>query len=177
MQFFIGIVPPEEYKHSIMKFQQKWKNHRITNAVEPHLTLKAQGGLAPDKKWIDEIKKVCKTFPSFSVTISKPEFFGEDILYLSVKSPELLKLHETIIHVVSPSEELIKKYYELKDFIPHITLGKVYYGLSKNDLIEMKALAEKELSPYPTFKVSVVRIYAEVSPGKYKKYMDLQLKD
>lgn len=146
------------------------------DAVEPHLTLKAQGGLNPDKKWINELINVCERFSSFNVSISEPNFFGEDILYLRTASSELFKLHNKLLHAVSPSEDLIKKYFEGEDFIPHITLGKTYYGLSKKELKDMKDLAEKELSPYPTFKVSYIRIYAETTPGKYIKYLDIQLK-
>ncbi|EIM07207.1 hypothetical protein A1A1_06987 [Planococcus antarcticus DSM 14505] len=176
MQFFIGIVPPEEYKSRIIEFQQKWKNHNIVDAVEPHITLKAQGGLTPDENWINRITEVCKNFPTFNVSINEPKFFGEDILYLSAESSELFKLHNEIVRAVSPSKDLIMKYFELEDFTPHITLGKTYYGLSKIELKDMEELIEKELGPYPTFKVSYVRIYAETSSRKYKKYLDIQLK-
>lgn len=46
-EYFIGIVPPKEYLKRIELFQTKWMNHL---GVEPHITLKAQGGLTPDKR-------------------------------------------------------------------------------------------------------------------------------
>ncbi|MBN8191814.1 hypothetical protein JI667_06580 [Bacillus sp. NTK074B] len=45
MNYFIGINPPEEYKSRISAFRNKWKNNFIDDIVEPHITLKAQGGL------------------------------------------------------------------------------------------------------------------------------------
>lgn len=177
MQYFIGIVPPEEYKNRIMEFQEKWNNQRVADSVEPHLTLKAQGGLTPDEKWIDKIKSVCKNFSSFNVSISEPKLFGEDILYLSVESTELFNLHTEIVRAVSPSEDLIKKYFELEYYTPHITLGKTFYGLTKQELKEMEESAKEVLSPYPIFEVEFIRIYQEIEPGKYKPSSDIQLKN
>ena len=42
--YFIGIAPPAEYLERVEHFQRKWMNFLF---VEPHVTLKAQGGLTP----------------------------------------------------------------------------------------------------------------------------------
>ena len=101
--------------------------------------------------------------------------YSDDIFYLSATSKELYKLHNSIVQEISPSESLIQKYFELDDFTPHITLGKTYFGLSKQELKDMARLAEEELSPYPTFKVDFIRVYQEVEPLKYVKYLDIPL--
>ena len=175
MQFFIGIVPLDEYQMKLIEFQHKWKNNRITEVVEPHITLKAQGGLTPDEKWLRKVKGVCNNFQSFQITLDKPMFFGEDILYLSATSNELNNLHKSIVLAISPSNDLIKKYFELDDFVPHMTLAKTNYGLSKKELSEMGKLAEKELSPFPIFEVRFVRVYQEIETNKYTKYLDIPL--
>lgn len=176
MQYFIGIVPSDEYKMKLIDFQHKWKNNRITDVVEPHITLKAQGGLTNDEKWISKVKGVCSNFQFFQITLDKPMFFGEDILYLSAAiSNELYKLHKSIVREISPSNDIIKKYFELDDFVPHMTLGKTNYGLSKKELRDMGKLAENELSPFPTFEVRFVRVYQEIEPNKYIKYLDIPL--
>ena len=102
-------------------------------------------------------------------------FFGEDILYLSATSNELNNLHKSIVLAISPSNDLIKKYFELDDFVPHMTLAKTNYGLSKKELSEMGKLAEKELSPFPIFEVRFVRVYQEIETNKYTKYLDIPL--
>jgi 2'-5' RNA ligase len=89
VEYFIGIVPPEEYLKRIENFQRKGINNL---GVEPHITLKAQGGLTPDKKWIDKVK-VCKNFKPFQISLDKPMYFGDNMLYLSVKSNELQNLY------------------------------------------------------------------------------------
>ncbi|TYS16656.1 2'-5' RNA ligase family protein [Rossellomorea vietnamensis] len=179
VEYFIGIVPPEEYLERIEHFQSKWIKQ---SGVEPHITLKAQGGLTPDKKWIDKVQKVCETFKPFQVSLDKPKYFGDNILYLSVNSNNLPKLHQEIVQEISPSEDLIKQYYELDAFVPHLTLGKEQYGgnistgLSKKELKEMERLAGKELTPYPHFEVNFIRVYElNIEKQRYEKYSDISL--
>lgn len=179
IDYFIGIVPPEEYLVRIVKFQSKWFKHSV---VEPHITLKAQGGLTPDKKWINKVQKICYKFKPFQVLLDKPKYFGDNILYLSVISNNLHKLHQEIIGEISPSEEQIKQYFELDAFVPHLTLGKIQYDggisddLSKIEFIEMENLAEKELAPYPDFEVNFIRVYKRnIEKQRYEKYLDISL--
>ncbi|MBM7553076.1 2'-5' RNA ligase family protein [Thalassobacillus pellis] len=142
MQYFIGIVPPEPYKQRVIEFQQKWKNNRIGDVVEPHITLKAQGGLTSDQQWLPKIEELCHAFKAFTISISQPKLFGEDIVYLSAHSKELYDLHQKLVKSVSPSKALIKQYFEMDDFVPHMTLGKTTYGLTKQELKDMANSAE-----------------------------------
>ena len=151
---------------------------QLNSLVEPHITLKAQGGLTSDERWIETLQNVCKNFNSFQVSLGKPMYFGEHILYLSVYSHKIRDLHEKIIHEISPSPELIKQYFELEHFVPHLTLGKVQYGLSKQELKDMEKLAENELTPYPNFSVKFIRIYhLNLDKHKYEKYVDIHLRE
>ncbi|WP_419962385.1 2'-5' RNA ligase family protein [Psychrobacillus sp. BM2] len=179
VEYFIGIVPPKEYLERIEHFQSKWINKL---GVEPHITLKAQGGLTPDKKWIDKILKVCGNFKPFQISLDKAKYFGENILYLSVISNKLHDLHEKIVQEISPSEDLITQYFELGAFTPHLTLGKEQYGgdistgLSKKELKDMEQLADKELIPYPVFEVNFIRVYElNIEKQRYEKYLDISL--
>lgn len=114
--------------------------------------------------------------------LDKPKYFGDNILYLSVISNNLHKLHQEIIGEISPSEEQIKQYFELDAFVPHLTLGKIQYDggisddLSKIEFIEMENLAEKELAPYPDFEVNFIRVYKRnIEKQRYEKYLDISL--
>jgi len=172
-EYFIGIVPPQDYLERIELFQSKWLD---SLGVEPHITLKAQGGLTPDKQWINQVKKACLTIKPFQLTLSNPTYFGDNILYLSVDSNHLHLIHQQILKEISPSEELIKKYFELDDFVGHLTLAKQQYGLSQQDLIDMEEKAAKELTPYPTFDVTFIRIYElDIENQRYEKYLDIPL--
>jgi hypothetical protein len=77
---------------------------------------------------------------------------------------------------------VIKKYFELDDFVPHLTLGKEQYGgnistgLSKEDLKAMERLADKELTPYPAFEVDFIRVYElNVEKQRYDAFLDITL--
>ena len=177
MKYFIGIVPPEEYKIKITEFRDKWKNNSISDVIEPHITLKAQGGLTTDEKWLSIVKEVCFKTKPFQISLAKPMFFGEEILYLSTTSKELQTLHEIIVREIDLPNDLIEKYFELDNFVPHMTLGKTTYGLTKQELNNMAKLAEKELDPFPTFEVSSVRVYKESDPNRYLKYVDIPLNE
>ena len=110
VQYFIGIVAPDDYTARIEQFQRRWMRKL---GVEPHITLKAQGGLTPDQTWIAKVQRECVGVKPFRVTIGQPKYFGDSILYLSVYSAALSDLHEKIVHSIAPSEDLIKQYFEL----------------------------------------------------------------
>ncbi|WP_273834049.1 2'-5' RNA ligase family protein [Guptibacillus sedimenti] len=174
-QYFIGITPPPDYLKKVEHFQHKWLDSPI---VEPHITLKAQGGLTPDKEWIEKVRAVCKSLHPFTITLAKPNYFGDNILYLSILSDELYPLHEAIVRAISPSQKLINQYqyFELDDFVAHLTLGKALYGLTKEELSNMEHAAEKELTPYPTFLVKSVQVY-ELRPNsnRYEPLLQIPL--
>ncbi|REJ10955.1 2'-5' RNA ligase family protein [Halobacillus trueperi] len=175
MQHFIGLVPPEGFKEKVIHFQKMWTGNTITDVVEPHITLKAQGGLTPDRKWLDKVRETCLRTKPFRIQLGAPAFFGEDVLYLSVCSAELYGLHKQMVRVAAPTREQIDTYFELNHFVPHMTLAKTSHGLSKQDLIDMAPAADKEFRPFPAFEVNRVRVYEERSPNTYTKLEDLSL--
>ena len=174
MQYFIGISPPKSFSSDVSRFRKKWLNNQIDEAVEPHITLKAQGGLTPDESWIKDVQKACQKIESFEVIIGETAFFGEDVLYLQVDSPELKKLHERLVAAINPSDEMIEQYFELDQFVPHLTLAKTSYGLSVQKLKEMAHLASEELG-ICRFELESIRIYQENVDGRYRKYIDIPL--
>ena len=175
MQFLIAVVPPESYKKKVIEFQKQWKNNSISDVIEPHITVKAQGGLTENKEWINQVEKVCENFNSFQVTLNKPQFFGDSVVFLSVESKEIYDLHKELVRVVSPNNDLVKRYMELDDYVPHFTLGQTFWGLTSLELKEMSKKAEVELVPFPTFDANFIRIYQEIESNKYIKYLDLPL--
>ncbi|BCB03535.1 2'-5' RNA ligase family protein [Bacillus sp. KH172YL63] len=177
--YFIGIVPPPEYLERIEQFQGKWI---AKPGVEPHITLKAQGGLTPDEKWMEAVQRVCEGFTPFPASLEEPKYFGDTILYLSVNSNNLHRLHQKIVQAISPTEEEIQQYFEGNDFVPHLTLGKEHYGrnitdgLSHQQLKEMENAAPLDLAPYPEFEVNFIRVYVlNLDKQKYEKYIDIPL--
>lgn len=177
MHYFIGIVPPENELKKLKEFRNQWPANRIDDLVEPHITLKAQGGLSADESWLGNVKEAAAEFPAFPIQLGEPRFFGEDILYLSMDSPELQDLHEKLVKAAGATPEQVEQYFELDHFVAHLTLAKRVYGLTREDLKEMAAAAREELTPYPAFMVESIRVYRK-SEGqqRYAKYMDVLLK-
>lgn len=175
MQYFIGIVPPDEYKEQIAKYRNRWVSNRLRDVVEPHITVKAQSGLTEDMSWLEVVKETCSSFQSFQLTLSEPATFGTAVTFLSVESDDIYDLHKRLVNTVSPSPELIKRYLELDRFHPHLTLGQTYWGMKESEIEEMKLAARNALAPFPTFDVTYVRVYKEIEPNKYVPFEDIQL--
>lgn len=174
MQYFIGISPPKSFSNRVSRFRKSWLNGQVEKAVEPHITLKAQGGLTPDESWFEDVRQACRKIEPFEVAIGNTAFFGEDVLYLEVDSSEIKKLHERLVEAIKPSDEMISQYFELDRFVPHLTLAKTSYGLSVQQLKEMAQLASEELD-ICQFELESIRIYQENGNGRYRKYVDIPL--
>ena len=175
MQFFLGIVPPNDYKEKIIRFQKKWESNNMWKVVEPHITVKAQSGLGTDLVWIDNIKRVCESFPRFVLSIGQPEAFDVAVAYLSVHSVHLRDFHENLVSAVSPPPEIMKRYMEMERFVPHLTLGQTHWGMNSQEVVDMKMSALMELAPFPTFSVDFIRVYQEIEKDIYVPYTDINL--
>lgn len=175
MQYFIGIVPPDDYKEKTASFRDRWASNRLRYVVEPHITVKAQSGLTEDMIWLENIKIKCSSFKSFQLTLSEPATFGTAVAFLSVESKEIYDLHKLLVETVSPSAELIERYLELDRYHPHLTLGQTYWGMTETEIKEMKIAARDDLAPFPTFDVNHVRVYREVETNVYVPFEDIPL--
>lgn len=177
MQHFIGIVPPEPLYSQILDFQRRWKNNAVPHHIEPHITVKAQNGLTEDLAWLGSVKPVAMATLPFLVHLGAPARFGQRVVYLSVTSPEIVLLHETLVRAVRPSPELMEKYYERPgDYIPHLTLGMVAAGLTEEELSEMSREASRIFPALEPFDVTFLRVYRQESQGSpYLILQDLPL--
>ncbi|WJH32398.1 2'-5' RNA ligase family protein [Paenibacillus sp. CC-CFT747] len=175
MQHFIGIVPPEEYVEKIVAFQKRWPGSRLPQLVEPHITVKAQSGLTEDRQWLERVRKIGAEFPGFSLSLGETQWFARAVLYLDVRSMGLYGLHAQLVRAVSPTEEQMIRYSELDRYVPHLTLGQTYWGLSEEELAEMEEGVAEALAPYPSFRVTRFRIYQEITTNRYVPLEDVEL--
>ena len=175
MQYFVGIVPPDEYRQRIIAFQRGWKSNRTCDVAEPHITVKAQSGLHIDMAWLPRIKMVCASFQRFTVSITGPAPFDGVVTYLGVRSDRIRELHQRLVETVSPAPELIQQYRELDCYTPHLTLGQTHWGMTEQELDEMKLSAEWSLAPFPAFTVENIRVYQEIEKDMYAPYEDIEL--
>jgi 2'-5' RNA ligase len=175
VRYFIGIVPPDDYKKRIERFRNRWASNRTGEVAEPHITVKAQGGLTEDLAWLDRVREVCASFPRFQLSLGEPETYGEAVAYLDVRSDEIHELHRRLLNAVSPPPELIRLHYEGELYDPHLTLGQTHWGMSGPEIMEMKREARTALAPWPVFPVAFVRVYKEIEPDKYVPFEDIPL--
>jgi len=176
MRYFLGIVPPDAYKERIERFRNRWTSNRIGEvATEPHVTVKAQGGLTEDLAWLDSVRGVCSSFRSFRLSLAEPETFGDAVVFLGVRSEEIYELHKKLLDSVSPPHEQIIRYFEGEYYHPHLTLGQTHFGMTAPEIAEMKREARSALSPWPVFPVTFIRVYRKIEPDKYAPFEDIRL--
>ncbi len=174
MQYVIGIVPPSAYGQRIVTFQRRWPGNQTPGIMEPHITVKAQGGLTPDLSWIQPVIAVCGAFPRFAVTVTEAEFFTDTVVYLGIASSSIRALHRLLVETIAPPPESIARYFEWDHYVPHLTLGETARGMAPWELRDMGRAAAEALGPFPTFEVMAVRIYREID-GRYQPLRDVRL--
>lgn len=175
MQFFIGILPPEKIYNDINHLQKLF----FKGIVEPHITIKAQGGLTEDKIWVEKVKRVAKNTRPFKVSLSDIKFFGDNVLYISVVSKEICNVHNKLVDIIAPSDLLIEQYFEGQFYIPHLTIAENTNKLSNDDLCKLKDLSRKILlDNEKEFTVDRFRIYHQENKGEhYRVLRDLTLEN
>lgn len=167
MEYFIGIVPPVEYRECIRHFRERWKSARHVT-TEPHITVKAQGGLTYDLVWVDAVRHVCSAMDPFGVTFAEPRAFGETVVYLDVNAPRLRAVHERLVDCLLLSPETLQPYFEGDSYVPHLTLGQSSWGMTHGELQEMHRDAGTELASLGTFTAAGLQIFRGSEPGRYE---------
>lgn len=174
MPYFIGVVPPVEDQRRIQHFRERWRAARH-GTTEPHVTVKAQGGLTEDLRWLVAVREVCSTTDPIPVETQGPAVFGASVVYLRVSSVGLRNFHHRLVEAVSPSFETLQQYFEGDLYVPHLTLGQSAWGLTDTELREMYENALSERLMVGPFLCSQVRIFRGQQPGGYEPYVDIPL--
>ncbi|HEX8334413.1 MAG TPA: 2'-5' RNA ligase family protein [Segetibacter sp.] len=173
MNFFIGIVPPTVISEDIFYIQNQFGNNRL----EPHITLRPPVALKDEAKWIEVVEEFCKSFPPFTIDLTGTGNFGKRVLFIKLRSPELLKLEEQLVNAIKPYEQESQKTDDRKGYHPHLTLGRSWCGFTKEDFSQMKILADEYLAKEPvSFDVDFLRIYHKPKSNEgYKTLKDVTL--
>lgn len=173
MKFFIGIVPPENIYKTVVDIQSLFGSNRL----EPHITLRPPVNVLHENKWLEAIGHVCTNFPPFTIHLPGTGYFGNRVLYISVELPQLTELHYAIMRVINPFEQVDNKGGENQQFHPHLTLGRQWCGFTKQDFVQMKALADGFLSANQVYFIATsIRIYHKPKQhGQWKPMKDIFL--
>ena len=170
MDHGIAILPPAELSRKIRLLQCQFGD----NGIEPHITVKAQGGLGDNLKWFELAKEIARKTPPIHVTLGDIKKFGNEVLYISVDSPGIITLHNEILDKLDLHDEIIERFFERDLFTPHLTLGRTQTGYKHEDFPKMKELAEELLANSETgFYATFMRVYS-IEKGNCQPMTDLR---
>jgi 2'-5' RNA ligase len=147
----------------------------VPQNVEPHITVKSQGGLGEDRAWLPRVEAAVKNFDKFRISFDGIGSFREDVVFLKPAfSQGLINLHKVLLDAVGPYEDLAGKYFENDRYSPHLTLGGIKWGLNKGELVLMMERAQDELRNLPDFEINSMRIYQKnIGDRSWEKLLDV----
>jgi 2'-5' RNA ligase len=148
---FLAVVPPAALVDEIQSVQT---SVGIDTSVAPHITVKAQPGLQAPDHWRPTITDAVAEFPVFPVALGPVGWFGDDILFLEVRSNELAELHLRVLEALEQIGVTERFEYDGEAFIPHLTLAAVFAGATRKQLVQLAEAVGRR--PWPTFNVDAV---------------------
>ncbi len=165
MKYFIGIPVPYSYKNKIEMLRAEAR----FLTTEPHITLVPPPALPDDDSFIEKVVEVCKNTKRFKVRLDNLEQFGDRVLYVGVKSPELIVLYDKIYEALNLEKEK-------RGYTPHLTVVK-QRPRRPVDLETIRKKAEKRLSPYPEYTLNSIIVYRQPKEKfMYIPYMEIPFK-
>lgn len=173
MPFFIGLALPPNFARKVLKFQRKYENNSLPEIVEPHITVKAQGGLSEGMDWLSPVRNVIEGTIPFEVKVGKPNTFAGKVVYLSVQSDGAKSLHRELVKAVSPSEDEIAAYYEMDSYVPHVSIAIIDEQLGSDTFERIREDASKTFTGSFSFMVESARIYGLTDRGTYVTLGDI----
>ncbi len=177
VKYFIAIPILGEPRDRIIKFQKRFLKQGSVIFAEPHVTIKASGGLTPDEAWIQKVKEVVAGSNSFTLSLEKIETFGNKVVILKAEPFNVLfNLHKAIVEELDETEEDIKKYHELGSYYPHSTLFEVEMNEDHSKFLEVLGAAKEVFDSEEVVQVSKIRVYKQDIPDvPYRKLVDIEL--
>jgi len=171
MKRFIGIVPTQEIYSIVSKIQNRFGDNRL----EPHITLIAPVTVIDEDSWITTIKNICATHSPIDIQLPTTGTFGKKTLFIDVSSEQLSHLYYRLNNDIKPYQKSERNMNENNKYHPHLTLGRAWCGFTKEDFVNMGALANDYLSKDPVaFTASFVRIYHKPLPkGRWEGLQDV----
>ena len=171
-QYFIGIVPPVEIQNRIQEFQRQNRRNLFPKRVEPHITVKAPGGLAVDESWLPAVRKAVGDLQGFDISFGGIGYFGDRVLFIEAKAPELQELNEALVKATNTPIEILAEFKEDK-YHGHLTLGLRDKKFPDSDLLLAGERAKRELANLPPFRADFVRVFKKIDFGAWEKMEDI----
>lgn len=159
---FLAIRPPDPITDRIVALQGACG----ASTFYPHITVKAQPGLAEPDRWLPALQAGLARVSPFEVRLGPPTWFGSTIVYLSVRSAGIVELHHRILALLDRAGISERFEYDGEAFVAHLTLGADFAGADSRCLRSL-ATGAAELS-FPSFVVD--RVWAFHRSGDNQDY-------
>ncbi len=155
MQAFLGIFPTKDilydYKSFKLQLRKQKQNLRFVPAPDVHLTLKYLGPEVGERT-IEELKNiipnVLKEHKPFELSLSKIQLgfphdkFPKVLNIMLAPSPELTQLVLDVEHALGGGR-FKDLYAPKKDYIPHITIGRLHGNIHRKKIGEVNDAIER----------------------------------
>ncbi|MCX6754890.1 MAG: GrpB family protein [Candidatus Nomurabacteria bacterium] len=155
-KYFIAIPILGQVKDLVLNIHKIYSLDSVLLLAEPHITIKAPGGLLPNELWIANFEEIIKNYKSFRLSFKNIGVFNNSVLYLESDSKILIDMHNKLINKLNCSPELKSRYFEGSQYIPHTTLIQFKKGFY-SDII--KKDIESELLKIKNTKMEVKEIF------------------
>ncbi len=164
MKYFIGAPIPENYKNKVEMLRAEFR----FLTTEPHITIVPPPSLPDDDSFIKSVVEVCNKTKPFKIELGQIGKFGNRVLYVSVNSPELLKLYTNIF-------EKLNMVKGRRGYTPHLTIAKER-PRRPIEIDTIKKRAEIKLIPAPEYILKSIIIYHQPKERFiYVPYMKIPL--
>lgn len=163
-RYFIGITLPDELTSKIETIQiELLTSQDVMKPLVPHITLLHPNilmTLAP-MYFVPIVKEAAKEFLPLSIELTEIALFDTRVLYIAIKSPELVRLQEKLVGLLP--EDIRAGHQIGREYKPHITIAQAKPLQSLSD--ELIARLEQELTPLLPLKLEITFLSYFTSSG------------
>ena len=165
--YFIGVALPRVLSDKL--FSLKWDLHKRTpgslKPLVPHITLLHPSSLrnCHKEEMIVKIRILAEQYLPFTISLEIIDRFQDEVLYISVRSPELTLLQAELVKLLPCTDQQV---YAQRTFIPHVTLLQT--KLSENMDIESLDRRIDQIALLPVqFTVNSLSCFSQQQPREY----------
>jgi 2'-5' RNA ligase len=163
MRYFLGIQPPSALIESVRSFRGElgWQG------MEPHITVKAPCGLDGEPTWLPAVRKLCECFAPFSIEVGGIGHFGNTTLFLRISSPDLGRLHASLLSKLAISNANQEACFEGVRYTPHLTLTQYSRTQDQRSITKEVARATQCFNQPIVFAATELVVYGKAGEDTF----------
>lgn len=157
---YLAVHLPAPFERIIREAQSLATDNTLQHKIRPHITIKSPAHVPTSLDWLDAVEAAVATSGPLTLTVGRPERFGDDVLHLPVTGNGLHALHRRIMGVFDIPDEVAVSSHEGDAYTPHLTVALRWENFSESDFDAI----ERTLLLYPlpyTFEVDRVDLLAK----------------